>query len=154
LTFLKILKSFYTLVGEVLKRYPVALDSPKINQAKMQTLEFFLTFPGWHTPDELLKDSELGGIYFEDPASKAVQMRLLRYWGMGLLKRRNRSRGYEYAITPKGEDRLFFLWRNGGYLDGKKEGLSEAEMKEMEERFIKIIATLKKRRKDINTKAT
>jgi hypothetical protein len=134
-----------------LERYPVTLDSPKANEAKMQTLEYFATFPGWHTADELLRDPEVGGVYSADPATRAVQMRLMRYTDMGLLERKWDSGKYEYAITSKGEDRLFFLWEKHGYLDTKKQQLSNEEMDEMEDRLSMIISIKEKRLEKIRS---
>lgn len=128
-----------------MRRFPVALDSPKANEAKMLTLEFFLVFPGWHTAKELIRDPVVGSIYSADGTTRAVQMRLMRYSSMGLLERQREQGEYRYAITSKGEDRLFFLWGKYGHLDTKKEGLSAEEMDWMMGRLSIIISALERR---------
>jgi len=57
-------------------------------RVKADTLEFFATKPGWHSPSDLRVDPVLGAIYPRFPDNKSIQMRLMRYSRLGILKRR------------------------------------------------------------------
>ena len=96
------------------KRFPVSSEELDISGAvKKQTLEYFLLHPGWHKAMELRDDPELASLIPKEQ-SRAMQMRLVRYVRQGLLSRKRAARGYEYQMTVKGEDRLFYLWDKFG----------------------------------------
>jgi hypothetical protein len=98
----------------VLRKYPVPnADVDLSGVVKEQTLEYFLLNPGWHRTVEIRRDSYLTDIVSPEE-SRAIQMRLVRYTRQGLLERRKRTNGFEYQISMKGEDRLFYLWDKFG----------------------------------------
>jgi hypothetical protein len=86
-------------------------------RVKADTLEFFATKPGWHSPSDLRVDPVLGAIYPRFPDNKSIQMRLMRYSRLGILKRRRAGRKYFYSITQAGKKRLVYFWEKLGYLD-------------------------------------
>jgi hypothetical protein len=91
----------------------------RTGKAKRDTLEYFLFHPGRHTPQERNADPYLGGA--DEIGEAAIQMRLLRYVGMGLLAREKVSRAWEYALTVRGEDRLLWLWNKFGVEEPPKD---------------------------------
>jgi len=90
------------------------------NEAKLQTLEYFVLTPGWHSAEEVQNDSLASRWEGAAPESRSVKMRLLRYSRMGLLAKTKVGRRWEYSVTTKGEERLLHLWRAGGLLDPHK----------------------------------
>jgi hypothetical protein len=103
------------------RKFPLSLkDHEEASVVKRDTLEYFAYSHGWHTPQELEEDPLLAGPQSPNK-SRAIQMRLLRYSRQGLLSRRRAPRGYEYEITMKGEDRLFYLWDMFGDSNANRE---------------------------------
>lgn len=87
------------------------------NEAKLQTLEYFVVTPGWHSAEEVQNDSLASRWEGAAPESRSVKMRLLRYSRMGLLAKTKVGRRWKYRVTTRGEERLLHLWRAGGLLD-------------------------------------
>lgn len=83
---------------------------------KARTLEFFALDQSWYSAKEFCT-SPTANEFLGLEALKTVEMRLLRYARVGLLKRRTRERGYEYSISLLGEERLVYLWERLGYLN-------------------------------------
>jgi hypothetical protein len=103
------------------RKFPLSLrDSEESSTIKRDTLEYFAYSRGWHIPQELEEDPVLAGPQSPNK-SRAIQMRLLRYSRQCLLSRRKAPRGYEYEITMKGEDRLFYLWDKLGDISANGE---------------------------------
>jgi hypothetical protein len=105
----------------------------------METLEYFLLNPGWSHTWTIRLSPELSSVVMGEEESHAIQMRILRYSRQGLLERRKSSghRGFEYSITIKGEDRLFYLWEKMG------KTRAEDNMTEEEKQTSKILNELK-----------
>ncbi len=100
------------------RKFPVpSLPSRGFNESKMATLAYFAVTPGWHSQAQVKNDQLASDLERLFPRMKSVSMRLLRYTKQGLLMRRRGKRGYEYAITMRGEERLLHLWRSKGLLD-------------------------------------
>jgi hypothetical protein len=128
-----------------MRKFPLTRkDSEEEGAIKMDTLEYFVGFPGWHGPAEL-KDNPVLADSLLLKGSRAIQMRLLRYSKQGLLSRRRAPRGYEYMITMKGEDRLFYLWNKFGITDACRKLTSE-ESESMRELLNLKLAILKSRK--------
>jgi len=109
------------------RKFPVAQkDADPPGLAKKDTLEFFLINPGWHPPSDLKDDPVLGSL-LPPEESRAIQMRLMRYVRQGILIRRKASRGFEYKLTLKGEDRVFYLWDKFGDTNPERELTFEEE---------------------------
>lgn len=103
------------------RKFPIpSLPASGFNESKMATLAYFAVTPGWHPQAQVKNDSLASNLERLIPRSKSVPMRLLRYTNQGLLMRRKGKRGYEYAITMRGEERLLHLWRSKGLLDPDK----------------------------------
>ena len=119
-------------------RFPVPLkDSNAAGVAKRDTLEFFVFNPGWHKPVELDDDPVVGGLVSShDDGSRSSQMRLMRYSRQGLLARRKTPGGFEYEITMKGEDRLFYLWKKLG--DTKTNGMLTSDEAERSTQLLNL----------------
>jgi len=103
------------------REYPVPLEpldlSGRIKAETLKTIfiEETLQPGGWCTAEDLLKDPVVGlRLYWSQ--RNAVSMELLRYYRQGLLLRRRRGRCYEYKLSEKGHDRLWYFWRKFGYI--------------------------------------
>jgi hypothetical protein len=105
---------------DIERKYPFPSYTVEPNEAKLQTLEYFVLTPGWHSAEEVRNDSLASGWESAAPESRSVKMRLLRYSRMGLLAKMKVGRKWEYSVTTRGEERLLHLWRAGGLLDPHK----------------------------------
>ena len=128
-------------------RYPISSDE-ELGEAKIATLEYFARRPGWHAASVLKEDSQIGTIRFVED-SRAIQMRLLRYVRQGLLRRRRKHVGYEYTITMKGEDYLFYLWEktNADNNNRDNEGSNKGEYETSKKEFLELKLAILERRK-------
>ena len=135
------------------RKFPLSLspEDPESNTTKRDTLEYFAYNQGWHSPRDLEEggDPRLSSIRSPEE-SKAIQMRLLRYSRQGLLSRRRRNRGYEYAISMKGEDRLFYLCDKLGETSTKKGGLPPEEKEKMTNRLNLKLSILEARKRALS----
>jgi hypothetical protein len=132
------------------RKFPLPLDPDLTGKVKMETLQFFAFSLGWHSPKDAYADPFLEEPLYESEW-RCLSIRLLRYYRQGLLRRRRRSRSFEYSITTKGEDRLIYLWEKLGYLDFDRK-LTEPEKRLVEIRARKAISILKKHEAIIDAK--
>jgi len=98
-----------------MRKFPLSdplVDPPSLR--KMTTLEFLFLHEGWHESSKIKADPDLRSISQEPSADRSIQMRLVRYCRQGLVRRKRVGHGYAYHLTPKGEDRLFYLWEKFG----------------------------------------
>lgn len=112
----------------------------------MDTLEYFAYHPGWHASKQVEKDLMLGRLKMPEQ-SRAIQMRLLRYSRQGLLARRRVERGYEYRLTTKGENRLFYFWEKLPEPNDSK--ASDLEVQRFEQRLSLKLSLLENRRREL-----
>jgi hypothetical protein len=54
-----------------------------------------------------------------------IAMRLLRYYRMGLLKRKKYFGEYQYTLSKKGENRLIFFWTKFSLLEPARAAIHE-----------------------------
>jgi hypothetical protein len=120
-------------------------------RVKADTLEFFATKPGWHSPSDLQLDPLLGAIYSRFPDNKSIQMRLLRYCRLGILKRKRVGRRYLYSITRVGKKRLVYLWEKLGYLN-QANATTEKEGNLFDARREVVISILSEISMDVGTR--
>lgn len=102
---------------DVERKYPFPSYTVEPNEAKLQTLEYFVVTPGWHSAEEVRNDSLASGWEGAAPESRSVKMRLMRYSRMGLLAKMKKGRRFDYRVTTRGQERLLHLWRARGLLD-------------------------------------
>ncbi|UCH01536.1 MAG: hypothetical protein JSV20_06655 [Candidatus Bathyarchaeota archaeon] len=101
------------------RRYPTRFQNPDLNRKiKIDTLEALCG--QWRSVKELFERTTLR-IGLGRSQWRCLSIRLLRYYRAGLLYRRRVGRRYEYTLTEKGENRLFYLWINCGLLSGQSE---------------------------------
>lgn len=99
---------------------------------------------------EIADDPHLGNLFSSNlhPDQRAVQMRLMRYARQGILQKRKSEsgKGFEYRITERGEQRLYYLYEKFGDFDVTRSVMPVDEAVEKKERIDLMLSVLKSRR--------
>jgi hypothetical protein len=78
-----------------------------------------------------------------------ISMRLLRYYRMGLLKRKKYFGEYQYTLSEKGENRLIYFWKRFDLLEPPSDWIYRGEIGELENKLAQdrkwLLSEIKKR---------
>jgi len=118
-------------------------------QVKARTLEFFVINAGPHKAKELYSDPGVASPLVKE--GRSIEIRLLKYCRMGLLRRERDGRAYKYTITTEGEDRLRHLWDRLGYLNPILAG-TEEDRDVLRKRLRTCIALTDKHLKELDSR--